>query len=127
MKCTNKEQETCNVEKLGCKGCYYSREISIKALEKEIADKLDNEQWKNWQEVLKYIKELQENQCNHNISNESISKQIVKYKILIPMQEEYDKAIERFFKEDIYHVRANGDVAQELGYFIGKIEKLLEN
>lgn len=24
MKCTNKEQETCEVEKRGCKGCYYN-------------------------------------------------------------------------------------------------------
>lgn len=23
MKCTSKEQETCNVEKMGCQGCYY--------------------------------------------------------------------------------------------------------
>lgn len=23
MKCTDKEQETCRVEKMGCKGCHY--------------------------------------------------------------------------------------------------------
>lgn len=60
MKCAEKERETCNVEKMTCKGCHYSREVSINDLEKEIAEKLDDEQWKNWQEVLKYIVELQE-------------------------------------------------------------------
>ncbi len=24
MQCTSKERETCNVEKMGCKGCYYN-------------------------------------------------------------------------------------------------------
>lgn len=24
MKCTDKERETCNVEKMGCDGCYYN-------------------------------------------------------------------------------------------------------
>lgn len=24
--CTDKEQETCQVEKMGCKGCYYNQE-----------------------------------------------------------------------------------------------------
>lgn len=24
MKCTDKERETCNVEKMGCEGCYYN-------------------------------------------------------------------------------------------------------
>lgn len=27
MKCTNKEQETCELEKRGCKGCYYNNDI----------------------------------------------------------------------------------------------------
>ena len=29
MKCTDKEQETCNVEKLGCEGCAYAEEIDV--------------------------------------------------------------------------------------------------
>jgi hypothetical protein len=28
MECTTKEQETCRVEKLGCKGCYYEKPIA---------------------------------------------------------------------------------------------------
>lgn len=26
MKCTDKERETCNVEKMGCEGCYYNED-----------------------------------------------------------------------------------------------------
>lgn len=29
--CTSKEQETCQVEKMGCKGCYYDQVNSTKA------------------------------------------------------------------------------------------------
>lgn len=25
MTCTSKEQDTCNVEKLGCEGCYFNK------------------------------------------------------------------------------------------------------
>ena len=28
MKCTNREQETCNVEKLGCDGCAYNEKTA---------------------------------------------------------------------------------------------------
>lgn len=28
MNCTNKQQESCNVEKLGCKGCYYEEKTA---------------------------------------------------------------------------------------------------
>lgn len=53
MKCTRKEQDTCNVEKMGCIGCYYSigidygkgesksainRKIEMTATEKKIKD-----------------------------------------------------------------------------------------
>lgn len=34
-------------------------EEKIKRLEKEIAEKLDDEQWENYQEVLKYMRQLQ--------------------------------------------------------------------
>ena len=34
MKCTDKERQTCNVEKMGCEGCYYNedndRDIGVK-------------------------------------------------------------------------------------------------
>lgn len=41
MKCTEKEQESCNVEKRGCKGCFYNDDL--KELKKKIeADAIDN-------------------------------------------------------------------------------------
>lgn len=27
MKCTDKEWDTCQVEKMGCNGCYYNKKI----------------------------------------------------------------------------------------------------
>lgn len=33
MKCTSKEQETCNKEKLGCEGCYYNEKDNKKVKE----------------------------------------------------------------------------------------------
>lgn len=39
MKCTNKEQETCGVEKRGCEGCCYEELDKIKELEKEVEEK----------------------------------------------------------------------------------------
>lgn len=43
MKCTDKERETCNVEKMGCPGCHYDKENIqevIKGLEDLIDDRL---------------------------------------------------------------------------------------
>ena len=42
------------------------------------------------------------------------------------MKEEHDKAIKGFIKRDIPQCIEDGGIAQELGYFIGKIEELLE-
>ena len=38
MKCTDKERQTCNVEKMGCEGCYYNEDNDrdIEILEKEL-------------------------------------------------------------------------------------------
>lgn len=63
------------------------------------------------------IKELEEN---------SILVSLVEEKILEPMKEEHDKAIKGFIKRDIPQCIEDGGIAQELGYFIGKIEELLE-
>lgn len=56
----------------------------------------------------------------------SIPKSKIKETILNPMKEEQDKAINEFMKKEIPHCISDGDVAQTLGYFIGKIEELLE-
>ena len=39
--CTEKERENCNCEKLGCKGCYYNKDIKeqIKEDTKELKNK----------------------------------------------------------------------------------------
>lgn len=51
---------------------------------------------------------------------------LVEEKILNPMKEEHDKAVKGFIKRDIPQCIEDGGIAQELGYFIGKIEELLE-
>lgn len=43
MKCTIKEQENCQVEKMGCKGCYYNIDKEIEDLN-DFADLLRSEQ-----------------------------------------------------------------------------------
>lgn len=57
---------------------------------------------------------------------ECIPVSLVEEKILNPMKEEHDKAINGFIKRDIPQCIEDGGIAQELGYFIGKIEELLE-
>lgn len=57
---------------------------------------------------------------------ETIPVSLVEEKILNPMKEEHDKAIKGFMKRDIPQCIEDGGIAQELGYFIGKIEELLE-
>ena len=66
------------------------------------------------------IKDLQEKLEN------SIPVSLIEEKILNPMKEEHDKAIKGFMKRDIPQCIEDGGIAQELGYFIGKIEELLE-
>ena len=51
---------------------------------------------------------------------------VIQNKILNPMKEEHDKAINDFMKKEIPECIAGGEVAQALGCFIGKIEELLE-
>lgn len=60
------------------------------------------------------------------IEDLTIPKSLVEEKILNPMKEEHDKAIKGFIKRDIPQCIEDGGIAQELGYFIGKIEELLE-
>lgn len=38
MNCTEKEQETCRVEKMGCEGCAYNKSIDEENILKEIAN-----------------------------------------------------------------------------------------
>lgn len=93
----------------------------IKFLESEEANKqyfIGNPKLKEAVErLIKENKELREN---------SVPVSLVEEKILNPMKEEHDKAIKGFMKRDIPQCIEDGGIAQELGYFIGKIEELLE-
>ena len=64
--------------------------------------------------------------ANADKINNYIPVSLIKEKILEPMKEEHDKAIKGFIKRDIPQCIEDGGIAQELGYFIGKIEELLE-
>ena len=64
--------------------------------------------------------------ANADKINNYIPVSLVEEKILNPMKEEHDKAINGFIKRDIPQCIEEGGIAQELGYFIGKIEELLE-
>lgn len=77
--------------------------------------------------LIKAYKELEEYYEEQNeVNANSIPVSLVEEKILNPMKEEHDKAIKGFIKRDIPQCIEDGGIAQELGYFIGKIEELLE-
>ena len=42
MKCTNKEQETCEVEKRGCEGCFYYQEEEEEVNEQKVSKCTNN-------------------------------------------------------------------------------------
>ena len=70
--------------------------------------------------------ELGKKNQRNRIELDYIPVSLVEEKILNPMKEEHDKAIKGFIKRDIPQCIEDGGIAQELGYFIGKIEELLE-
>lgn len=87
----------------------------------------------SWDEVQaikrfhKAYKELEEYYEEQNeVHAKFIPVSLIEEKILNPMKEEHDKAIKGFIKRDIPQCIEEGGIAQELGYFIGKIEELLE-
>ena len=90
--------------------------------------------WKALEHLIKAYKELEEKNkkksieiiCYQEELENSIPVSLVEEKILNPMKEEHDKAIKGFIKRDIPQCIEEGGIAQELRYFIGKIEELLE-
>lgn len=70
----------------------------------------------------------------HKKQNESLSKEFsncipiskLKEEVLNLMKEAHDKAIKGFIKTDAPECSKYSAIAQELGYFIGKIEELIE-
>lgn len=77
---------------------------------------LEEKNKKNLIEIICYQEELEN----------SIPVSLVEETILNPMKEEHDKAIKGFIKRDIPQCIEDGGIAQELGYFIRKIEEVLE-
>lgn len=92
-------------------GIYSTNEVIFKAIEHLI---------KAYKELEEYYEEQNE------VHAKFIPVSLIEEKILNPMKEEHDKAIKGFIKRDIPQCIEEGGIAQELGYFIGKIEELLE-
>lgn len=60
MKCTSKEQDTCNVEKMGCKGCFYEEnelESFIEQMTKVRPEKLNEEGLKLYNTIMRILDE----------------------------------------------------------------------
>lgn len=103
--------------------------------DKNVSAILDLKDLLSLRNLIKAYKELEEENiqleaCKDEVIRrynfESIPVSLVEEKILNPMKEEHDKAIKGFMKRDIPQCIKYGGIAQELGYFIGKIEELLE-
>lgn len=112
-----------------------SVENLIEELTKVRPDELSTEGLKLFNKINEIInknKELEEensiqkSQLMSAFDRGFIHKSLIEEKILNSMKEEHDKAIEGFIKRDIPQCIEDGGIAQELGYFIGKIEELLE-
>lgn len=73
MRCTDKEREACQVEKLGCKGCAYYDGISLEKVEKakeflkqEIINSYSEKKAAMLDIIYKYISELETNNYEQN-------------------------------------------------------------
>lgn len=103
--------------------------------DKNVSAILDLKDLLSLRNLIKAYKELEEENiqleaCKDEVIRrynfESIPVSLVEEKILEPMKKEHDKAIEGCIKRDIPQCVEDAGIAQELGYFIGKIEELLE-
>lgn len=114
-----------------CRAPYNFEQESEEKSYKELSYKIEH--------LIKAYKELEEKwyKDTHKLQNDLdlanadkinnyIPVSLVEEKILNPIKEEHDKAIKGFIKRDIPQCIEDGGIAQELGYFIGKIEELLE-
>lgn len=61
MKCTDKERETCQVEKMGCDGCYYN-EINIEIAKNWLSGLEVNSEFEasSKEYILSYIEQLEQ-------------------------------------------------------------------
>lgn len=123
MRCTGKEQLTCNEEKMGCEGCFYAKGESSIEKDIEVLENLANRTYKidkdGWETAVCSIdeqlairniiarnKELEENQCCMTVCMRKDREKIFienKIKKLIQRLEYFknDKDISKERKEDI--------------------------
>ena len=110
MFCTEKERKTCNVEKMGCEGCYYNNE-DIEILEMDLDDIVEyltkqvsfeygqiiGRAIKNIIERVKQLEIIQEDYMNFvgSLPENYIKRSKVKEKI-----EELERDIEDYLKTD---------------------------
>ena len=78
MFCTDKERDTCNVEKMGCEGCYYNSN-DMEDIKEKTADEM--------MEDMQYCKVIDENNIYYNqlelgdtIQFDLIRQQVMAYK-----------------------------------------------
>lgn len=61
MFCTEKERKTCNVEKMGCEGCFYNNDINkLKEMLGKRPDELEGETLKLFEAIMKIVNERDE-------------------------------------------------------------------
>lgn len=94
MICTEKERESCNVEKLGCNGCFY-RELTneeieqcIKDLTKVRPEKLDDEGLKLFKTIMQILDERDNLRADNYEANNIINDYIEEKQKLIDKLEE---------------------------------------
>ena len=123
MKCTDKERETCNVEKMGCEGCYYNedndRDINnlIEELTNVRPDELSTEGFKLFNKINEIIdinKELEEEYAMFKKVNK-ITKNITTEEIEDAIKEANKKYIPvSLVEETIEELKKYRDIAKEL-------------
>lgn len=91
MKCTDKERQTCNVEKMGCEGCYYNedndRDINklIEELTNVRPDELSTEGLKLFNKINEIIDKNKELEEFKKQVTEIENTNFIKYKNYIPV------------------------------------------
>lgn len=119
MKCTDKERETCNVEKMGCEGCYYNedknRDIEIleefiKYYESEAISRkfrgtlsisVDEYDIDAIEHLIKAYKELKEIEENHRQENGKLRERVKELEENINKQKQLTKIAQTITDESI--------------------------
>ena len=134
MKCTDKERQTCNVEKMGCEGCYYNEDNDRDIEELKTlfySDKLTQYGKRKfieyYEHLIKAYKELEE----ENMQLEAIKDEAIRrYNFeSIPVSLVEEKIEE--LKNESYQISLNSEVAFDSGIMknnlkIQVLQELLE-